>query len=87
MSQSNVIFAFLLVSFLVWITVKGELTTYINYLTKGAASAQAASAGQNASAAASSGTPSTSQTASSSAINPAIAQSAQSIGAVLPFLA
>jgi len=34
-SQSNVIFAYLLIAFIVFITVKGELPTYLGFLLGG----------------------------------------------------
>lgn len=79
--QSNVIFAFLFIGFLVWITVRGELPTYLNYLLQGAASQQAAQAGQQASAQQSAATaPSNDNEASG--INPELGQVASSLGSV-----
>lgn len=34
MPQSNVIFGFLFIGFMVWVTVRGELATYIGYLIR-----------------------------------------------------
>jgi hypothetical protein len=89
MPQSNVIFAFLFISFAVWVTAKGELSTYIDYLIHGApGTSNTATAAASAETQQTASTPTgTDASSTASGVNPSLVTSYAAVAGAAALLA